>query len=1092
MNSLGKSVFGSLLMLLAVCRAPATGTAGDTWDVMVLDQLIASVPAGQTFAQVDDMMIPVSYLQSWRNKLAGGPQPDVAFSGTFTAWSGGNVYYAFDASVSASNQKAFLDAAAEWATFANLHFVARTAQANYLLVTNNASLGGGLSFVGMVGGAQLYQIGPGSWNRATLCHELGHALGLVHEHQRSDRDTFVAIATNNILSGHLSDFVKLTDSQNKSSYDFLSVMHYSRNAFSVNSASNTIVPLPAYAGYLNVMGQQFDPVLSASDRAGMAQVYGAGPGVTNIVTNTQDGSPGSLRAALYYAFDHPGTTITFNIPVTDPGLSNSVFNIQPSDALPGLWGNTTLDAGTEPTNSNPAGPEILLNGVLCHTPGVYPNGLRFRGTNSVARGFVINNFPNFGVLMDGSNCVGNTLNACYLGIDPAGTFPVTNGVLPVQISGGAISNTVGGTTVAARNVIGGSFYQGLVIRDPGTRNNVVEGNYIGVNASGTGALPNAWEGIQILGGAQSNLIGGYTASARNVISGNLLQGVYISDAATSNNTVAGNFIGLNPVGTGAIPNGYSGVEIGNGAQCNFIGPGNVLSGNTQNGVLFNGTANNRALGNYIGLNAAGNAAVPNGWAGVDFYLGAQSNIAGSNVISGNANDGVLFFEAGVSSNLVQGNLIGLNAAGTAAVGNTWAGVDFYYGPQNNLVGGNTAAARNVISGNGNDGVILSGSTTTGNTVAGNIIGLNSAGSAALANSYSGVEIYNGAAVNLIGGYGGARNFISGNGNYGVMIDNGSSLNSVQGNTIGLNGTNGAAIPNLYDAVFIYSAASNSIGGVAPGAANLISGSTGQGVVVYGAGSTNNTIRGNSIFNNAGAAILDYLGGNNSLVAPALTSAVVTTNTMVSGTYNGASGKNFQLDFYSDAPPAAGAESVTYLGSISVTGTGGAAAFAANLGARLPAGRAVTATATDPAGNTSQLSTGVAATMTSTPNDGIPNAWRALYFGGSGTTTNSQSAFFADPDHDGMSNYQEFLAGTNPTNAASALNLAALNPNTFANSIVLNSVNGTVYRVQYCDDLAGGSWNLLADQIIGTGTNIFLPDPAAASLAKRFYRAQVVW
>ena len=184
--------------------------------------------------------------------------------------------------------------------------------------------------------------------------------------------------------------------------------------------------------------------------------------------------------------------------------------------------------------------------------------------------------------------------------------------------------------------------------------------------------------------------------------------------------------------------------------------------------------------------------------------------------------------------------------------------------------------------------------------------------------------------------------------------------------------------------------------------------------------------------------------------------------------------------------------MTYLGSISVTGTGGAAAFAATLGVRLPAGRAVTATATDPAGNTSQLSTGVAATMASTLNDGIPNAWRALYFGGSGTTTNSQSAWFADPDHDGMNNYQEFLAGTNPTNAASALSLAALNPNTVTNFIILNSVNGTVYRVQYRDDLAGGSWNLLADQIIATGTNIFLSDPAASSLARRFYRAQVLW
>ncbi len=957
------------------------------------------------------------------------------------------------------------------------------------IVTNNASLNGGLSAVGMIGGPQLLQIGPNAWNRGTLCHEIGHVLGLVHEHQRSDRDNYVTILTNNVSPGLLANFVKLTDSQNKTAYDFYSVMHYSRNAFSTNAAVDTIEPLPAYAQYLNIMGRQFDPVLSANDRAAVIAVYGAGPGATNTVTNTQDGGSGSLRAALYYAFDHPGTAITFNIPVTDPGLSNGVFNIQPSDALPGLWGNTTLDATTEPTNSNPAGPEILLNGALCHTTSVYPSGLRFRGTNSVARGFVINNFPEFGVLMDGSNTVGNTVSGCYLGTDSTGTIAVTNQIRPVEISGGAISNLVFG------NVISGSTNLGIAIHDAGTSFNSVQGNYIGLTAAGTAALPNTFAGIEIFNGAQSNLVGGFTALARNVISGNLLQGVYISDAATSNNTVAGNFIGLNPVGTGAIPNGYSGVEIGNGAQYNFVGPGNVLSGNTQNGVLFNGTANNRALGNYIGLNAAGNAAVPNGWAGVDFYLGAQSNIAGSNVISGNANDGVLFFEAGVSSNLVQGNLIGLNAAGTAAVGNTWAGVDFYYGPQNNLVGGNTAAARNVISGNGNDGVILSGSTTTGNTVAGNIIGLNSAGSAALANSYSGVELYNGAAVNLIGGYGGARNFISGNGNYGVIVDYGSSLNVIQGNTVGLNVSNAAAIPNQWQGVAFYSGAvSNLLGGTTIGAANLISGNALGGVAVELNGTTNNIIRGNSIFGNNNASYLAlwlYSGGNNMIPAPTLTSAAVTTNLTVNGSYNGLNGVVYQLDFYSDAP-GGNVGGRVWLGSKPFIGTGGSAAFATGLGAVVTNGRAITATITDPAGNTSQFSSAVAATMTSTPNDGIPNAWRALYFGGSGTTTNSQSAWFADPDHDGMNNYQEFLAGTNPTNAASALNLAALNPNAFANFIILNSVNGTVYRVQYRDDLASGSWNLLADQIIGTGTNIFLPDPAASSLAKRFYRAQVLW
>jgi predicted Zn-dependent protease len=708
-------------------------TTNEDWNVAVLDQILASVPAGQNFAQVGDMEIAVNYLQGWRNKLASGPQPKVAFAGTFTPWTSGNVYYAFDASVSTTNQKAFLDATAEWSTFANLHFIARTSQANYILVTNNASLGGGLSYVGMVGGGQLYQIGPTSWNRATLVHELGHALGLVHEHQRSDRDSFVTINTNYIVSGHLPDFVKLTDSQNKSSYDFLSVMHYGRTAFSVNtSLSNTIVPLPAYAQYLNVMGQRFDPVLSSNDRAGMIAIYGAGPGATNVVTNTLDGGPGSLRAALYYAYDHPGTTIRFNIPVTDPGYSNSVFNILPSDQLTGIWGNTIVDGTTEPTNSNPNGPEILLNGVIAHTGSSFPSGLLFRGTNSIARGFIINNFAQWGVLMDGSNCVGNTISSCYLGTDPAGNSAVTNFLYPVQVSGGAVSNLVYG------NVIGGSTFMGVAIRDAGTSNNFVQGNYIGLNASGTAPLPNGYSGIQIFNGAQNNLIGGSTAATRNIISGNTLQGIYISDPGTSNNVVAGNYLGLNPAGTAAIPNGWSGVEIGSGAQFNTIGNSNIISGNIQNGVLFNGTANNRAQDNYIGLNAAGNAAVPNGWAGVDFYLGAQSNLAIGNVISGNTQDGVLFYETAVSGNTVQGNYIGVNAAGTAPVGNIWAGVDLYFGAQNNLVGGSTPSAHNVISGNGHDGVVLGGSTTTGNTIAGNYIGLNSAGTTAISNDWSGV------------------------------------------------------------------------------------------------------------------------------------------------------------------------------------------------------------------------------------------------------------------------------------------------------------------------------------------------------------------
>ncbi|HEV2696100.1 MAG TPA: M12 family metallopeptidase, partial [Verrucomicrobiae bacterium] len=146
-----------LASLRAFCAAPPAGPVVD-WNVTVLDQIIAGVPAGQPYARIDDMMVPVAYLQDWRNRLAGAAQPNSAFANGFTMWPGGNVYFAFDASVSPANQKLFTDSAAEWATFANLHFIARSSQANYILVTNNASLSGGLSVVGMGGGAQLLQI----------------------------------------------------------------------------------------------------------------------------------------------------------------------------------------------------------------------------------------------------------------------------------------------------------------------------------------------------------------------------------------------------------------------------------------------------------------------------------------------------------------------------------------------------------------------------------------------------------------------------------------------------------------------------------------------------------------------------------------------------------------------------------------------------------------------------------------------------------------------------------------------------------------------------------------------------------------------
>src|SRR5579859_1152636 len=213
------------------------------WDVAVLDKILANVPPGQNVAQVGDMFIKVSNLQAWRSQLAGGVHTELAFDGTIPIWTGGNVYYTFSNSVSPAHQKVFLDGMNEWATFASLHYTARTTQSNYVtIVDGGISQEGGDSAVGMIGGQQFIHIGSTSWNRPTVCHEFGHTLGLIHEHQRSDRDMYLMMLTNNSIPGQESNFTKLTTSLNEGSYEFLSVMHYSRNALSISNILDTIEP----------------------------------------------------------------------------------------------------------------------------------------------------------------------------------------------------------------------------------------------------------------------------------------------------------------------------------------------------------------------------------------------------------------------------------------------------------------------------------------------------------------------------------------------------------------------------------------------------------------------------------------------------------------------------------------------------------------------------------------------------------------------------------------------------------------------------------------------------------------------------------
>src|SRR4030095_2385575 len=111
---------------------------------------------------------------------------------------------------------------------------------------------------------------------------------------------------------------------------------------------------------------------------------------------------------------------------------------------------------------------------------------------------------------------------------------------------------------------------------------------------------------------------------------------------------------------------------------------------------------------------------------------------------------------------VQGCFIGTDPAGTIDLGNLRDGVSII-GPPDNIIGGASAADRNVISGNNLDGVEINSVTSTGNDVWGNFIGTKKNGTEALGNTVNGVQIVN-APNNRVGaGLAGSRNVISGNG-----------------------------------------------------------------------------------------------------------------------------------------------------------------------------------------------------------------------------------------------------------------------------------------------------------------------------------------
>ena len=282
----------------------------------------------------------------------------------------------------------------------------------------------------------------------------------------------------------------------------------------------------------------------------------------------------------------------------------------------------------------------------------------------------------------------------------------------------------------------------------------VIGNYIGTDVGGTLALPNGGGGILL--SSSNNTIGGATAALRNVVSGNQGSGININGG--SGNIVRGNYVGLNASGAAAIGNTPFGISVFN-SQSNVIGgsgpgEGNVVSASSSINISLQGSANNNTLqGNLVGTDATGSDAVGTNQSGI-YLIGSSNNLIGGtsagarNVVAGSTGTAQLVLSGGSDGNNVQGNYIGPNVAGTAAIPNTTWGVQIT-SASNNVIGGTVAGAGNLISGNAGGGVVFFG-TSTANSVQGNRIGTAADGVTPLPNQSYGVGIQ-GPSGNVIGG-----------------------------------------------------------------------------------------------------------------------------------------------------------------------------------------------------------------------------------------------------------------------------------------------------------------------------------------------------
>lgn len=266
-----------------------------------------------------------------------------------------------------------------------------------------------------------------------------------------------------------------------------------------------------------------------------------------------------------------------------------------------------------------------------------------------------------GVMIEGGG--ENIVQGNYLGVDYGGTYSLKNRYASVRIFDSSANQIGGRLSLGEGNLIsGGSIGVEINQENKGTpaENNVVQGNLIGTDYLGGLSLQND-VGISLAGSGRT-LIGGSDPDLRNIISGNG-SGINLSRSA-ENNLIIGNYIGVDIHGLRRVPN-WRGIEISDGASGTRIGgenpgEGNIISGNLDSGVRIDHTetTNNLLAGNWIGLGADGLKSISNKGNGIIINNAQGNQIGPYNRIVNNGNAGVrVYIDGEINRNTITQNSI---------------------------------------------------------------------------------------------------------------------------------------------------------------------------------------------------------------------------------------------------------------------------------------------------------------------------------------------------------------------------------------------------------------------------------------------------